>query len=142
MNPKDTESNTTTAKSGIFSGRFFYGWVMLGLISIMAAMNNAFFDKGPSLFLIPVGVSLGLNRATTSLIFSLGRSEGALNGPLVGYLVDRFGARRIMVIGTILSGLGFIIFAFAPNLWVFALAYLGFVSLGATMAFQDSPQPW
>ena len=138
MNPKDTESNTTTAKSGIFSGRFFYGWVMLGLISIMAAMNNAFFDKGPSLFLIPVGVSLGLNRATTSLIFSLGRSEGALNGPLVGYLVDRFGARRIMVIGTILSGLGFIIFAFAPNLWVFALAYLGFVSLGATMAFQDS----
>ena len=138
MNPNDPELNTNRAKPGIFSGRFFYGWLMLGLISIMAAMNNAFFDKGPSLFLIPVGVSLGLNRATTSLIFSLGRSEGALNGPLVGYLVDRFGARRIMVIGTILSGLGFIIFAFAPNLWVFVLAYLGFVSLGATMAFQDS----
>ena len=104
----------------------------------MAALNNAFFDKGPALFLIPVGVSLGLNRATASLIFSLGRSEGALNGPVVGYLVDRFGARKMMVIGTFLAGIGFVIFALAPNLWVFALAYLGFVSLGATMAFQDS----
>ena len=104
----------------------------------MAALNNAFFDKGPALFLIPVGVSLGLNRATSSLIFSLGRSEGALNGPVVGYLVDRFGARKMMVIGTFLAGIGFVIFALAPNLWVFALAYLGFVSLGATMAFQDS----
>ena len=104
----------------------------------MAALNNAFFDKGPALFLIPVGVSLGLNRATASLIFSLGRSEGALNGPVVGYLVDRFGARKMMVIGTFLAGIGFVIFAMAPNLWVFALAYLGFVSLGATMAFQDS----
>ena len=119
-------------------GRFFYGWWILGLISFMAALNNAFFDKGPALFLIPVGVSLGLNRATSSLIFSLGRSEGALNGPVVGYLVDRFGARKMMVIGTFLAGIGFVIFALAPNLWVFALAYLGFVSLGATMAFQDS----
>lgn len=119
-------------------GRFFYGWWILGLISFMAALNNAFFDKGPALFLIPVGASLGLNRATASLIFSLGRSEGALNGPVVGYLVDRFGARKMMVIGTFLAGIGFVIFALAPNLWVFALAYLGFVSLGATMAFQDS----
>ena len=111
---------------------------MLVLISVMAAMNNAFFDKGPALFLIPVGASLGLNRATTSLIFSLGRSEGAVAGPFVGYLVDRFGARRIMVIGTILAGIGFIIFSFSQTLWVFAFAYLGFVAFGATIAFQDS----
>lgn len=116
----------------------FYGWWMLGIISFMAALNNAFFDKGPALFSIPVGISLGLNRATALLIFSLGRSEGAVNGPIVGYLVDRFGARKMLVIGTILAGTGFIIFALAPNIWIFALAYLGFVSLGATMAFQDS----
>ena len=120
------------------TGRIFYGWWVLGVISFMAALNNAFFDKGPALFLIPVGVSLGLNRATTSLIFSLGRAEGAINGPIVGYLVDRVGARKLLVIGTLLAGIGFIIFAFASNLWIFALAYLGFISLGATMAFQDS----
>jgi len=128
----------TSSGSSSRSGRVFYGWWMLGVISFMAALNNAFFDKGPALFLIPVGISLGLSRATTSLIFSLGRSEGAVNGPFVGYLVDRFGARKLLVIGTLLAGIGFIIFSFAPNLWIFALAYLGFISLGATMAFQDS----
>lgn len=144
MNPEQSEPEAARTRPSrffpnrLFDGRFFYGWWVLGVISFMAALNNAFFDKGPVLFLIPVGVSLGLNRATVSLIFSLGRSEGAVNGPVVGYLVDRFGARKLMVIGTILAGIGFIIFAFSPNLWVFALAYLGFVSLGATMAFQDS----
>ena len=139
MNSDQSEPKAPPVRpSRFFGGRFFYGWWVLGIISFMAALNNAFFDKGPALFLIPVGVSLGLNRATSSLIFSLGRSEGAVNGPVVGYLVDRFGARKMMVIGTILAGIGFIIFAWAPNLWVFALAYLAFVSLGATMAFQDS----
>ncbi|MDE0720086.1 MAG: MFS transporter [Dehalococcoidia bacterium] len=143
MTPDKPEINTSTNSLGqglgrFFYGRFFYGWWVLVLISVMAAMNNAFFDKGPALFLIPVGASLGLNRATTSLVFSLGRSEGAVAGPLVGYLVDRLGAKRIMVIGTILAGIGFIIFSFAQNVWVFAFAYLGFVAFGATMAFQDS----
>jgi MFS family permease len=144
MIPDQSDPNIPSTKPSrprfgrFFSGRFFYGWWVLGLISFMAALNNAFFDKGPALFLIPVGASLGLNRATTSLIFSLGRSEGAVNGPFVGYLVDRFGARKIMFIGTILAGIGFIIFASADNVWIFALGYLGFVSLGATMAFQDS----
>jgi MFS family permease len=144
MIPDQSDPNIPSTKPSrprfgrFFSGRVFYGWWVLGLISFMAALNNAFFDKGPALFLIPVGASLGLNRATTSLIFSLGRSEGAVNGPFVGYLVDRFGARKIMFIGTILAGIGFIIFASADNVWIFALGYLGFVSLGATMAFQDS----
>jgi len=139
MNSDQPELETGPAKiSRFFSNRFFYGWWVLGVISFMAALNNAFFDKGPTLFLIPLGLGLGLNRATTSLIFSLGRSEGAVNGPVVGYLIDRFGARRMMVIGTILAGTGFVIFGLAPNVWIFALAYLGFVSLGATMAFSDS----
>ena len=86
------------AGSGKRPGQVFYGWWVLGIISFMAALNNAFFDKGPALFLIPVGISLALNRATASLIFSLGRSEGAVNGPIVGYLVNRFGARKIVPI--------------------------------------------
>ena len=111
---------------------------MLGVISFMAALNNAFFDKGPAIFLIPVGASLGLSRGTTSLIFSLGRSQGAVNGPVVGFLVDRFGAKRMIVLGTLLAGTGFIVFALSTNVWIFTLAYLGLISLGATMAFQDS----
>jgi len=116
----------------------FYGWRMLTLIGFMGALNSAFYSRGATMFLIPVQTSLELNRATASLIFSLARSEGALGGPAVGYLVDRFGPRRLMTIGTILVGAGFIIFATASSLWVFAVAYMLFISFGASMAFEDS----
>lgn len=135
MNFNDVKLDLFIMKFGLFFGRFFYGWLMLGLISVIVAMNNAFFDKGLSLFLIPVGVSLGLNWVTVSFIFFLGCSEGVLNGLVVGYLVDWFGVRWIMVIGIILVGVGFIIFSLVLNLWVFALVYFGFVFLGVIMVF-------
>ncbi|MBM3942713.1 MAG: MFS transporter [SAR202 cluster bacterium] len=119
-------------------GRAFYGWRVLALIGFMGALNNAFFSRGAALFLIPVEASLGLNRATSSLVFSLARSEGAVEGPVIGYLVDRLGARKILIIGIVLTGIGFLIFAASRHLWTFALAYLVFISMGATMAFQHA----
>ena len=116
----------------------FYGWRMLALVSFLGAVNNSFFSRGATVFLIPVETSLGLSRATASLIFSLARSEGALGGPAVGYMVDRFGTRRMLIIGTVLAGTGFIIFATAINVWLFAVAYMLFISFGATMAFEDA----
>ena len=116
----------------------FYGWKLLALISFMGSLNNAFFSKGSALFLLPVETSLGLSRATSSLIFSLARSEGAFEGPIVGYLVDRFGSKKMIVIGTILAGIGFLIFSQADNVWVFAFAYLVFIAVGATMGFQHA----
>ncbi|MFQ6028469.1 MAG: MFS transporter [Dehalococcoidia bacterium] len=118
--------------------RIFYGWKMLALISFMGALNSSFYSKGAALFLIPVENSLGLSRATTSLIFSLARSEGAVEGPLIGYLVDWYGPKKMLVIGTIIAGVGFLIFSQAHNVWIFAIAYLGFISLGATMGFQHA----
>jgi sugar phosphate permease len=111
---------------------------MLGLIGIMQALNNCFFSKGAALFLVPVEASLGLNRATSALIFSLARSEGAVGGPFTGYLVDRFGAQKFLIIGTVMTGIGFLMFASSRSLWSFALAYLVFISFGATMAFQQA----
>ena len=121
-------------------GRVYYGWRMVALVGVMSALNSAFYSRGATVFLIPVQTSLELNRATASLIFSLARSEGALGGPAFGYLVDRFGTRKMLTIGTILAGAGFIIFATASHLWVFVVAYMLFISLGATTAFEDSPK--
>ena len=118
--------------------RIFYGWRMLAILSVMGALNHAFFSKGTALFLIPVESHLRLSRATASLIFSISRSEGAVEGPVLGYLVDRYGTKKMMIIGVILAGVGFLLFAASSNMWTFAVAYLAFVSLGATMAFSHA----
>ena len=128
----------STASNPLRPKKMFYGWRMLALVSFIGAVNNSFYSRGATVFLIPVETSLGLSRATASLIFSLARSEGALGGPAVGYMVDRFGTKRMLIIGTVLAGAGFIIFATATNVWIFALAYMLFISFGATMAFEDA----
>ena len=118
--------------------RIFYGWRMMAILNVMGALNHAFFFKGTALFLIPVESHLGLSRATSSLIFSISRSEGAVEGPVLGYLVDRYGAKKMMIIGVILAGVGFLWFATSTNVWTFIVAFLVFVSLGATMAFSHA----
>jgi sugar phosphate permease len=57
-------------------------------------------------------------------------------------VVDRFGTRKTVTAGAILAGIGFIIFGTASNFWTFAVAYMLFISFGATMAFQDATSAW
>src|SRR5262249_24725951 len=52
---------------------------------------------------LPITQELGLSRAATSLVFSLARAEGAIEGPLAGYLIDRLRPRPMMLAGVILS---------------------------------------
>jgi MFS family permease len=47
-------------------------------------------------------------------------------GPLIGAMVDRFGEKAILTIGYVLHLTVFLGFAFAPNVWLAYLCYLGY----------------
>ncbi len=52
----------------------------------------------------------------------------------VGVLVDRYGARRLMIFATILSAVGCVLFAISPSLWTIYLSRF-FLGFGAAFAF-------
>ena len=62
----------------------------------------------------------------TQLGFALAftRIEGGFMGPVEGYLVDKVGTRRMVMVGMIILGLGFLFFGRVQNLWMFYVAYL------------------
>ena len=62
--------------------------------------------------------------------FALGRVEGAIIGPLEGYLIDHLGSRRMVFIGFIIIGIGFLLFSQVDSLWQFYLAFL-VITVGA-----------
>ena len=64
--------------------------------------------QGLGTMLVALERQFGWSRTALSGAFSLGRAEGAVLGPLEGLAIDRFGARRMVLIGYILMGLGFI----------------------------------
>jgi MFS family permease len=84
---------------------------------------------------LPLSQDLGLSRAATSLAFSLARAEGALEGPFVGYLIDRFGPRPMILLATIMCGVGYILLAWVDSYTAFLIVYLGIISLSFTPGF-------
>ena len=72
--------------------------------------------------------------------FSLQRLEGSIASPVEGFLVDRFGPRKLIVTGGLISGSGLIFLSFMQNIWMFYASVL-LVSLGMS-ASVGIPRTW
>ena len=94
--------------------------------------GNGTVSNGFSIFFQSIRTDLGVNYTAMALVFSLSRAEGGLGGPLVGWLVDRYGARRMILIGGIVAGVGLILVSRATEYWQFILFFVGVVSIGKT----------
>ena len=122
-----------------FFSNLYAGWVMVGLVSAMRILGGGLHGYGFTVFFLPVSQDLGLNRAQTSLAFSLARAEGAIEAPLIGYLVDRFGPRPLMVTAALMAGVGYIALSWVDSYLAFLLIYLGLISLAYSAGFIQTP---
>src|SRR3990172_710600 len=116
-------------------GRLFYGWRIVGLGAIANAVGGGIYKYGFAIFFLPITKDLNLSRAATSLVFSLSGAEGAVEGPLAGWLVDKFGPRHILFGGALLTGLGYLLLAQINSFGAFLLVYVGVISLGFNGGF-------
>jgi MFS family permease len=117
----------------------YHGWVMVGVVSAMRMFGGGLHGYGFTVFFLPVSQDLGLNRAQTSLAFSLARAEGAIEAPLIGYLVDRLGPRPLTVTAALLAGVGYISLSWIDGYFGFLAVYLGLISLAYSAGFIQTP---
>jgi MFS family permease len=117
----------------------YYGWRMVASGCAIRMLGGGFHLYGFTIFFLPITNELGLSRAATSLVFSLARAEGAIEGPLAGYVIDRYGPRPIMLAGILLSGLGYMLLGTVHSYTAFLVVYLGVISLGFSAGFMHSP---
>jgi len=73
----------------------FYGWWIVAVGFILDALKQGTFTLGFATYFLPIQRELGLTRTATSFAFTLGRLEGGLQGPIIGYLIDHLGPRVI-----------------------------------------------
>ena len=119
--------------------KLFYGWRVLAAAAIMRVLGGGFHVFGFSIFFLPLLRDLGLSRAAGSLVFSLARAEGAVEGPVVGYLLDRFGPRLIMSIGILIVAAGYLLLSTVNSYLSLLLVYLGLISIAYGSTFMHSP---
>ncbi|HXV47499.1 MAG TPA: MFS transporter [Candidatus Binatia bacterium] len=122
-----------------FFSRIFYGWRMIGLVSAIRIVGGGLHQFGFTVFFLPISQDLGISRAATSLAFSLSRAQGAIEAPLVGYLIDRYGPRPIIVVAVFLAGVGYILLSWVNDYTSFMIVYLGVICLAFVAGFVHSP---
>jgi MFS family permease len=117
----------------------YYGWRMIGIVSALRVLGGGLHQYGFTVFFLPVTQDLGLTRASTLLAFSLARAEESLPAPIVGYLLDRYGPKPLMLAAALFAGVGYILFAFGTNYTTFLIVYLGVISLAFNAGFVHAP---
>jgi len=113
----------------------WYGWWLVGITTTLIALQSAVYVFGFGVFFAPMVADFGWSRAAASGAISLARLEGALTGPLEGWLIDRHGPRRIMLIGVPLFVVGWIALSRVDSLLAYYLVYVVLLSLGSSLGF-------
>ncbi|MDO8532036.1 MAG: MFS transporter [Dehalococcoidia bacterium] len=109
----------------------FFGWWILTSFNALNFYANGTLYYGFTAFFSPIASEMGWSRAAVATGASLFRMEsGEAFAPLIGYLFNKVGARRLMMIGASVTGLGFIALSQMQTLWhyyaAFTLLALGF----------------
>jgi sugar phosphate permease len=115
--------------------RIFYGWWILAIGSFINAVGVGVVYHGFTVFFLPLKRELALSSAAVSLVYGASRLEGGIEGPIIGYLIDRFGPRRLIFIGSALAGVGFLVFSGTGNFITFFLVYVLMIAMGANAGF-------
>jgi MFS transporter, OFA family, oxalate/formate antiporter len=114
--------------------RLFYGWIV-----VAAAFAVTFIGFGCaytfSAFVEPLQHEFGASRGSVALAFSLSGFVYFGFGLVSGRLADRWGARRLAMLGMLLVGTGFALASQARNLIEVYLAYGLGVGLGIGCAY-------
>ncbi|MFC1861787.1 MFS transporter [Chloroflexota bacterium] len=112
--------------------KLFYGWWMVLAAGMLNFLAGGVFIYGKTVFFNPIRKTFGWNYAATSVAYSLQRFEQGIFGPVAGFLLDRVGARKLMIAGWFVAGLGFILMSRINSLWEF---YGSFLVLAIGMSF-------
>ncbi|MCG2778719.1 MAG: MFS transporter, partial [Desulfobacterales bacterium] len=110
--------------------RIFYGWwIVLACFFIGLYVGGVVF-YGFTAFFEPIREEFGWSYTQISFAASLRGLEMGFIAPLVGFLVDRFGSRKLILYGTITVGLGLIFLSLTQSLAMFYVSFL-LVAFGA-----------
>lgn len=108
--------------TGRGAGRIYHGWFVVATVTTMLAVTSgARFLFG--VVLKPVSEEFGWSRADLSTAVTINVIILTILQPLVGVAVDRWGSRRVLLLGTLGTALMSLPITLANQLWQIYLFY-------------------
>jgi MFS family permease len=117
MNPKDKQT------------RFFYGWYIVGACVLITLYTGGVVHFGFTAVFEPIAKEFSWTYAQVSLASSLRGLEMGLLAPFMGFLVDRYGPRKLIFLGSFVTFAGFILLSRTNSLLTFYISF-GLLAVG------------
>jgi MFS family permease len=109
------------------SKKIFYGWWIVFACFLISLYVSSVIFYGFTAFFEPLVKDFGWSYTQISFAASLRGLEMGLLFPLIGFLVDRFGSRKLIFCGVVVVGFGLLVLSFTQSL---AMFYGSFLLLG------------
>jgi MFS family permease len=103
--------------------RPFYGWQIVAVGIVLLAIFSGIGFYSHAVFLNPLHELHGWSKGTLSAAISLFFFVFGLAGVPAGLMIDRYGARPVLVFGSAVFGLGLILLSRVTEIWQLAAVY-------------------
>jgi MFS family permease len=116
----------------------YFGWKTVIAGAIIACWGYGSWYYGMGALLLPLTQEFGWTRTQLTLAFSMRSIEGGLEGPIGGWLIDRYGERKITIISTFIACVGLVAVLYVKTIWQFVIVWGFIVSLGFNLGLYDT----
>lgn len=116
--------------------REYYGWWVVGVCFVISLYTNGVVFFGITALFAPLVKQFGWHYAQISYVASLQSLLIGLTAPFVGFLIDRWGARRLIFSGVTVVAIGVVLLSRVTTLSMFYGAFfliaIGMSACGST----------
>jgi MFS family permease len=111
----------------------FYGWTMVGLTfyTQFVVLGTVFYSHG--ILFKPIIEDIGGSRFAFGMALPAFFIVGGLVGPAVGYALQWYSVRSLMLVGAVILSLGFYMLSVSESLFMFYLSFGVVISIGMAL---------
>ncbi|XP_051161542.1 uncharacterized protein LOC127281720 [Leptopilina boulardi] len=111
-----------------------WGWVIV-MASFMVNLIADGITFSFGVIFVEFVKYFGEGKSKTAWIGSLFMAMPLLSGPIASFLTDRYGCRKVSIVGSILATTGFVISSFANSMWIIILTFGIISGFGLSLCF-------
>ena len=104
------------------SSRVHYAWIVIAIAAVMH-MAGGSIRQAFGVLIVPLEENMGWNPATVTLAYAMASITGALLAPISGYCTDRYGARKVILVGVVTFAAGALLTGVISEVWHLWISY-------------------
>ena len=108
-------------------------WLIMLAPFLVATVSMGSYQYTHGIFVDPLGQAFGWSRTEVSASLSFA-AVGIITAPFLGRLLDKYGAKPVMLCSVALMGSSFVLRPFMTELWhLYAISFLQFMAINGTV---------